>query len=366
MRKRRTYRFVVAFIQSVMLCAVAVGGAVVFGARPAMADTFNDPGFATETVATVDPYTLVGFTFAPDGRMFVWQKNGVIRIIQNGALLPTPFADLSNRVNEQDDRGFWGFALDPDFANNGYVYMTYTYENTANPHDPGPKTSRLSRMTVNPANPNVALSNSEVVILGSLSNPPCSQYPATADCIAADGGSHTIGSIVFAPDGKMLVGIGDGADANITDPLALRSQDLNSYNGKIIRINKDGTAVPDNPFYDGTNSIRSKVWLYGVRNPFRFSVQPATGDIWFGEVGWNTWEEVNRGVRGGNYGWPCYEGNTQQVGYMSSPLCSSIPAGSLVAPYHLYNHSQGTAAIGGPFYNASLYPAQYQDRKSVV
>ena len=241
-----------------------------------------------ETVATVPPYTLVGLTFAPDGRMFVWQKNGVVRILKNGVLLPTPFIDVSSHVNTFDDRGFWGLALDPDYATNGFVYLSYTYEEAGDPNDQGPKTARLTRVTSNPTNRDVALPG-ETVIMGSVGTPPCSAHPAGADCIAADGGSHSLGELLFIQDGTMLVGMGDGADAGPTDPLPLRAQDLNSTNGKILRINKDGTAPPDNPFYDGTNSVRSKVWLYGVRNPFRFDVQPGTGDIWFGDVGWNTW-----------------------------------------------------------------------------
>ena len=108
--------------------------------QPSSADTFDDPGFATEVVATVPPYTLVGLAFAPDGRLFVWQKNGVIRIIKNGVMLSTPFADLSSHVNTFDDRGMWGLAFDPNFSSNGYVYVTYTYEGHGRPQRPGAKT----------------------------------------------------------------------------------------------------------------------------------------------------------------------------------------------------------------------------------
>ena len=90
------------------------------------------------------------------------------------------------------------------------------------------------------------------------------------------------------------------------------AQDLDSPNGKILRIRPDGSAPSDNPFYDGTNSWRSRVWLYGVRNPFGFSLQPETEEIYLGDVGWNTWEEVNHGPAGTNFGWPCYEGNGPQ------------------------------------------------------
>ena len=107
--------------------------------RPSSADTFDDPGFATEIVATVPAYTLVGLAFAPDGRLFVWQKNGVVRIIKNGVLLSTPFVDLSAHVNTFDDRGMWGLAFDPNFASNGYVYVTYIYENARQSERPGAK-----------------------------------------------------------------------------------------------------------------------------------------------------------------------------------------------------------------------------------
>ncbi|GAB7007487.1 hypothetical protein JCM18899A_49620 [Nocardioides sp. AN3] len=336
-------------------------GATVLEASPAAADTFTDPGFASETVATVSPYTLVGLTFAPDGRMFVWQKNGVVRIIKNGVLLPTPFIDLSSHVNTFDDRGFWGLALDPNFASNGYVYMSYTYENAGDPNDTNAKTARLTRVTANPSNPDVALPG-ETVIMGSVGTPPCSAQPAGADCLAADAGSHSIGNLRFLDDGTLLVGMGDGADGGATDPLPLRAQDLTSANGKIMRINKDGTAPTDNPFYDGTNDVRSKVWLYGVRNPFRFDVQPGTGDIWFGDVGWNTWEEVNHGTKGSNHGWPCWEGNSVNTTYSTTSVCANLAQSSVTMPYDTYNHSTGsTAVIGGPFYEGTAYPQQYRD-----
>ena len=141
-------------------CLGAVVTTIVLAlAYPALsaADTFDDPGFATEVVASVPPYTLVGLAFAPDGRLFVWQKNGVVRIIKNGVMLATPFVDLSSHVNTFDDRGMWGLAFDPNFASNGYVYVSYTYENAGNPNDQGPKTARLTRITASPTNPDVAL-----------------------------------------------------------------------------------------------------------------------------------------------------------------------------------------------------------------
>ncbi len=227
------------------------------------------PAFGAETVVTLQPFTPVGVTFAPDGRMFIWQKNGIVRIYKNGALLGEPFIDISSKVNNFHDRGLLGFVLDPDFATNGYACLFYTCEDGSTPSN-GAKTAQLIRVTADPANPDVALPSSEVVLLGAITSPPCSSHPAGSDCIPADAISHTVGMIRFLSDGTLLLSNGDGVDFNVEDPLALRAQDLDSYAGKILRIRPDDTAPSDNPFYDGTNSIRSKVYAYGLRNPYRF------------------------------------------------------------------------------------------------
>ena len=354
--------------EAVILAVFAVVAALIVTLPGrANADFYVDDMFTTETVATFDPYTLVGMAFAPDGRMFVWQKNGTVRIVKNGVVEPTPFLDFSAKVNTVGDRGMWGLAFDPDFTSNGYIYLTYVFENTSNTTDTSAKTARLVRVQADPANPDVMLPGSETVILGSVGTPPCEWQPAGSDCIGADSNAHTLGEILFLPDGTMLVGNGDGSDGGFADPLSLRAQDLNSFNGKILRINRDGTAVPDNPFYDGTNSVQSKVWLYGVRNPFRFSLNPVTGDVWFGDVGWNTWEEIDQGARGANYGWPCFEGNGPAPGYSDMPVCQALSPAAVTLPYYTYNHvdqgdgkDHGSTAIGGPFYTGTAYPEQYR------
>ena len=312
------------------------------------AQTFTDPQFSAETVATFPPFTLVGVVWAPDGRMFVWQKNGIVKIIKNGAVLSTPFIDLSAVVNTFDDRGMWGLALHPDFGTTGHVYMTYVREDGGNPNDSSAKASRLVRVTTDPDNPDRALPGSEVIILGDTSTP-----------IPIEEGSHAIGNIRFAPDGKLFVASGDGAGAWFADPLSMAAQDLNSLNGKILRINDDGTAPGDNPFDDGTNSIRSRVWALGVRNPYSLHLHPVTGEPYFGEVGWHTWEEVNRGVRGGNFGWPCYEGINPSPPYQSAfPQCAQVT--NVIPPMYTYHHNEGSAAIGGPFYMGDVYPEVYR------
>ncbi|HEX4945519.1 MAG TPA: PQQ-dependent sugar dehydrogenase [Blastocatellia bacterium] len=343
-----------------MIAIAAVLGCLWYGQT--LAQTFSDPGFTSEVVTTLPPYQPVGLTWAADGRMFIWQERGIVRIFKNGALLPTPFIDISARVNTVNDRGLLGLALDPNFASNGYVYLLYTYEPNNNPNDPAPKTARLTRVTANPANPDVALAGSEIILLGSIGAAPCSQYPAGSDCIGNDTDSHSADTLRFGPDGKLYVSIGDGASYNFADPLALRAQDLNSYNGKILRINSDGTAPADNPFYNGSpNSVRSKVYAYGLRNPYRFGIHPTSGEVMIGDVGWTAWEEINRG-RGANFGWPCYEGNNPQTAYQNNfAQCRALAASAVTKPLYVYDHSAGGGAvIGGAHYTATQYPTQYR------
>ena len=297
--------------------------------------TFTDSSFFSETVATLAPFKPVGVTFAPDGRIFIWQRDGVIRIVKNGVLLPTPFMNFSSKVNTYTDHGFLGVALDPNFVDNGFVYVFYTYEAGGNPNSTTPKTGHLSRVTADPTNPDVMLANSEVILLGTLDIPPCSNYPVGADCFPTDSYTHSVGTLRFLPDGTLLASHGEGASADFADVLALRSQSLDSYAGKLLRIKPDGSAptapLVVNPFNDGTNSIRSKVWAYGLRNPFRFGVQPTTGLPFLGDVGWGTWERVEKGAPGANYGWPCFEGSTPQPTYQATfPVdfrrCRPVPS----------------------------------------
>ena len=190
------------------------------------AETFSDQGFVSELVVTFAPFTLVGMAWAPDGRLFVWQKNGVVSVVKDGVLLPTPFIDLSAKVNTFDDRGSGASPSIPTSPTTATSTCRTSSRTVATPTTPAPRPLALTRVTADPSNPDVALPGSEMVILGSIGTPPCSAQPAGSDCIAADGGSHTIGTIRFAADGTVFVGNGDGADAAFADPTALRAQDL--------------------------------------------------------------------------------------------------------------------------------------------
>ena len=296
--------------------------------------------------------------FAPDGRMFVWQKNGVVRVIKNGQLLPTPFIDLSAKVNTYDDRGFWGLAFDPQFASNGRVYMSYTFENAGNPNSSGARTARLTRVTADPANPDTALPGSEVVILGSVGTPPCSALPASADCIGSDGGSHTLGSLHFADDGTLFVGVGDGADGDATraarpgpeqpereDPAdqarrdraagqpVLRRHELLAIEGVALRSPQPLRLLDCRP-RPGRSTSATSGGTPGRRStteaPGRTSAGPAT---------------------------------RATVRSRSSRVSSrrSAPLSAVTPPFHTYDHGSGSAVIGGPFYTGTAYPQQYRD-----
>lgn len=337
----------IAIILSIVCCAVEQSSPPL-----AQAQTFTDPGFTSEVVTTLPQFLPVGVTWASDGRMFIWQRNGVIRIYKNGQLLPTPFLDISTNVNTFDDRGMLGLALHPNFLVNGYVYVIYVREDGGNPNDPNPKIDRLSRFIANAQNPDVALPNSETILM----------------TIPNDFHHHENGTLKFGSDGKLFVGHGEDTTAGGVDGKAFVAQDLNDARGKILRITEDGNAPGDNPFDDGTNSIRSKVYSYGLRNPFRFTLHPVSGEPYIGDVGWNAWEEFDRG-RGKNFGWPCYEGVNPQPEYQSAfpSQCAPLTNSVVTAPLLQYAHTggggpfTGSTVIGGPFYTATLYPEVYRN-----
>jgi putative heme-binding domain-containing protein len=238
-------------------------------------------GFRVEKAAA----GLTGATalaVAPDGRVFVCEQTGALRVIKHGGILPEPFVTL--RVDSYWERGVIGVALDPGFATNGYVYLTWVVREPY-PHH------RISRFT---AGGDVATPGSELVLLeGDDQRSLGGNVPA----------GHQGGALHFGTDGKLFVAIGEqtaGAPA----------QRLDTFQGKLLRINPDGTIPADNPFVTASNGKYRAIWARGLRNPFTFGVQPETGRIFINDVGQDKWEEVNEGHGGANYGWPDTEGAT--------------------------------------------------------
>ena len=254
--------------------------------------------------------------FSPDGRLFVAEQDGNLRIIKNGELLSASFLKVT--VSSSGERGLLGIAFDPGFATNGYVYVYYT-ATSPTIHN------RVSRFTADPSNPDIALAGSErsILDLETLSS-------AT---------NHNGGAIHFGKDGKLYVAVGDNANSS-------NSQSLSTRLGKILRVNSDGSIPADNPFYN-TSGARREIWALGLRNPFTFSFSSASGVMHVNDVGQSSWEEVNVGKAGANYGWPSCEG-----------ACSNP---SFVNPVYAYAHSGDGAAISGSaFYEGAQFPIEYK------
>jgi glucose/arabinose dehydrogenase/endonuclease YncB( thermonuclease family) len=340
---------------------VAAAGPEPVSASPIAAVAALPSGFA-ESVVVNGLTGPTAFAFLPDGRILVSQKNGLLRLVKNGQLLATPAIDIRTRVNTYWDHGLLGLAVDPNFASNGYIYLLYTYENDAQKYT-GTKTARLARYTMAG---DTASIDSEFIVLGRVVGATCEAFPVGADCIPSDSPSHSVGNVKFASDGTMFVTVGDASHFNYVDERALRAQNKDSLAGKVLRITSTGSGLDTNPFYLETgdvNANRSKIWAYGLRNPFRFNLRPDTDIPYLGDVGWNTWEEINVANAGANMGWPCYEGDAIQGGYQFKPVCQTLYGqgpGATRLPLIVYAHSNGSgSATGGAFYTGTSYPAQY-------
>jgi glucose/arabinose dehydrogenase len=295
---------------------LAVSVALALGRPPVWAATLP-AGFA-ESLVTSDLQSPTAMALAPDGRIFVCEQGGDLRVIKNGVLLPTSFVSLN--VDSGGERGLLGVAFDPNFAVNQYVYVYYTAR-TPVLHN------RVSRFT---AIGDVAVPGSEVVVL---------------ELNALSGATnHNGGALHFGADGKLYIGVGDNANS-------ANAQTLSNLLGKILRINPDGSIPTDNPFYTTTSGVNRAIWALGLRNPFTFAVQPGTGRIFINDVGQSSSEEIDDGIAGSNYGWPTTEGYTADARYRS--------------PLYAYGHGSssttGCAITGGTFYSPPTlqFPSDY-------
>jgi glucose/arabinose dehydrogenase len=375
------------------------------------------PGFQ-ETVAFAGLTNPTALSFSPDGRVFVAEKSGLIKVFDGLAdTTPSTFADLRTQVHNFWDRGLLGLALHPDFPAKPFVYVTYTHDAviggtaprwgtpgaTADgcPNPPGATgagcvvSGRLSRLQ---ADGNQMAGEEQVLI-----EDWCQQFP-----------SHSVGDVGFGADGALYVSGGDGASFNYVDygqsgdprnpcgdppagvggtqtpPAAeggaLRSQDVRTtddptgLDGAVMRVDPEtGEALPTNPLAASDDPDARRIVAYGLRNPFRLAFRPGTSEPWIGDVGSGAWEEINRIAEPvdsavENFGWPCYEGNGRHGGFDSAglTLCETLyGAGGVLAPRYTYHHSAkvfpgetcptGSSSISGLAFNppGSTLPAAY-------
>jgi glucose/arabinose dehydrogenase len=280
------------------------------------------PAGFSETRVAAGIASPTAMAIAPDGRIFVAQKGGALRVVKNDALLATPFLTVS--VSTQSERGLLGIAFDPDFNVNRHVYVYYT---TAS----APIHNRVSRFTASASNPDVAQSGSELPIL---------------DLPTLGAGNHNGGAIHFGVDGRLYVAVGENA-------VPSNAQSLNTRFGKVLRINPNGSIPTDNPFYKTVSGVNRSIWAYGFRNPFTFAVDPTLGRINVNDVGQDVWEEVDVGSKGANYGWPQVEGPSPEG------------VGGVRYPTYAYQHAGTNCAIvGATFYRPYIYdfPVAYDGR----
>ncbi len=342
----------------------------------------------------------VGIAFAPGNRIYVAEKKGQVYVIENGKKVSTPFIDLGAEVLHNESNGLLGIAVDPDFANNRWVYLLYVVDPTGGADDDAHAFSRLTRYRAQAGNLNKADLSTREVLIGKK----------WSDGIIACGKQHVIGSLRWGSDGSLLVSAGEASlpgqvDAGGGHPEcfiegrtnpdedigAFRAQYIKSLAGKILRIDKEtGRGLPSNPFYSGNPDDReSKVWCYGLRNPFRFGVRPngstnpadgRPGSLYIGDVGWGQYEEISVSKAGGgeNFGWPCNEGPRDVNGYQrkNPPRGSCKDRGQVPdnpSPHTLplvhWHHTDpnasnpkgvlGNSVTGGDFYRGSAYPQEW-------
>lgn len=262
------------------------------------------------------------------GRVFVLERPGRIRILQNETLLPTPFMDISNIVGSNaSERGLLGLAFHPNYSENGFFYVNYT---------DGDGHTRIARFRVSASDPNLADASSRLELIR----------------IEQPYGNHNGGALAFGPDGYLYAGLGDGGSAG--DPLDA-GQSLNTLLGKLLRFDVDGdqpyTIPADNPFAAGGGM--AEIWAYGLRNPWKFAFDRATGDLYIADVGQNQWEEINftpAGTPGGlNYGWRFMEASYDYSGGL-------YDRAALVLPVAEYGRGEGCSVTGGQVYRGRAFP----------
>lgn len=307
------------------------------GSAPAVAAPTLAPGFSVRSMPSGQSERLTDFSFAPDGSYFTTGKNGRLAWVSATGTAKT-LAELSVVTNR--DSGLLGVAVAHDYPTSKTIYTTRSLSVNSQ------WVMRLSAWTVSGSPTPTSITNERRIL----------ELPG------GPSGTHTMSTVLAPPDGTLWVSVGDNANFSrgTPDPLALRAQDLDQGYGKLLHILPNGNGVSANPYYDSARPTawKSRVYASGFRSPFRFSIDPATGAPILGDVGYYSYEEVNIVRAGVNYGWPCWEGNSQPPEYKNFAVCRGVGNSS---PLWVYPHGPlGTSVTGGTVYTGSSYPTAYR------
>ena len=331
----------------VVMSTLALVAVSLLAAAPAEAAPRLPAGFSLVSYDSgQDDYNLTNFAWRPDGSALTVGKDGTVTFVPAGGKART--IGKVPGVRAVDDHGLLGLALARDHASTGHVYLSYDKGKVK-----GTGHGMLEEWQALPAGSPTTFTKSRTVVDGD----------DTSVKITETGTTHGPDSVVVAKDGSLFWSIGDNAGNN-GDPKALRAQDLDDPHGKILHVTADGKGVSTNPFYDADQprSVRSMVYAYGFRNPFRFSIDARSGLLNVGDVGWRNVEEVSVVGSGANAGWPCMEG-ARRTSFGTYATCKALyEKNTDVRPIWTYTHSgSGASVTGGALYTGSAYPAKYKN-----
>jgi glucose/arabinose dehydrogenase len=309
------------------------------------------PGFTETGVASIGSETLTALAFTPDDRLLITTQDGQLRVYQSGALLPSPALDFTtqwpptSRICSNFERGLLGVAVDPDFANNNFIYLYYTF-NKNNACPASSVVNRVSRFILQADN--AIVTTTETILI---------------DNIPSTNGNHNAGDLHFGLDGWLYASAGDAGTGGSN------ARTLANLAGKILRVTRDGDIPVDNPYLNDVDSRRcgdpagvppgtgpcQEIVAFGLRNPFRFTFRPNSNEFYINDVGQNTWEEIDLGQIGADYGWNCREGAHTYIN------CNPLPP-NMIDPIYEYNHNIGCNVItGGAFVPNGVWPSAYDD-----
>ncbi len=348
--------------RAVVVLVVSVAGVLAVLLTPEPAETAALPaGFDDRLVASATAPTALAFT--PDGRMLITTQTGQVRVYKDGQLLDAPALNLGNDVCPNSERGLLGLAVDPDFEDNGHIYAYYTFNkfNTCPFKQPASKENPVNRVSRFTLQGDRVVEGSQKVLITGIPSP---------------NGNHNAGDLHFGKDGNLYVSVGDGGCSFFRPSRCQPENDIARYrnvlNGKILRVTLDGGIPPDNPYqgagtrrcntngYTGFRYVCQEIFASGLRNPFRMAFDPDAAGTSFriNDVGAATWEEVDAGKRGADYGWNVCEGRHDNDNRPGTTNCSAPP---LTPPINEYNHDTGCSSVTDGAYvpDAGGWPASY-------